>query len=171
MKFETFDAAKEHLAGVKEELKIAKGELKNARKEMGLKGDEAPSKEKDQKKLKKLTDLITKKEADIEATREWMSNNKPKKEKTARPLKYDYPEGADADMKKKIRQKARAAAKAEEKAKLKAEQGETPSKKEKKADKNEKAEKPEKAEKKKDKKKDKKAAASQKWGEEKTAPR
>lgn len=89
----------------KEDLKAAKAELKAFRKENSIKPDETPTDEKILKKFNKLTATVEKAE---EAHNKALEAAKELKPKTARPSKYEYPEGMTAAEKKKFRAKARA---------------------------------------------------------------
>ncbi len=158
-KFANVEEAKDFIASTKEELKTAKGELKELRKSLGLKGDATPENPKDAKKVEKLSSLIEKKEKAIEEAQAWLKENKPKKSKEPRALKYDYPEDCTtADQKKKFRQEQRAAAKRAEKAAAKGEKAE---KGESKKDKKAKAAAEEEPSKKDKKKKDKKKSSDE----------
>lgn len=106
----TYDSAKSQLEPKKAELKAKREELQAWLKEKGLKKTEDHSKdEKYGKKFTRLTGEIKALEEETNKLREFMKNNKPAKVRTT---KYNYPEGATADDKKKFRQKARVSAKA-----------------------------------------------------------
>lgn len=164
----TYDKAVEKLKATKEELKTKREEFQSFLKDKKLSKSEDHSAHKDEKIAKKFKrfkseiEELQKKRDELDA---FCKENKPKKE---RETKYNYPEGADADVKKKFRQNCRAKAKAagvdlaeylsdpakydaavaikkEEKEKKKAEKE---SKKEKKAEKSESSDKPEKKKKK-----------------------
>lgn len=107
----TYDSAKAQLGTKKEELKAKREELLAWLKEKGLKKSEDHSKNENEKIAKKFTRLtgeIKALEEETNKLRTFVKENKPKKERTT---KYQYPEGATADEKKKIRQKNRVAAK------------------------------------------------------------
>lgn len=105
----TYDSAKEKLGSLKEELTAKRDELAAWLKEKGIKKGEEPKEEKALKKYNRLKGEISDLEKTREELKEYVKNNKPKKERVA---KYAYPAGATGDEKKKFRQKCRAAAKA-----------------------------------------------------------
>jgi colicin import membrane protein len=114
-KAKTYEAAQEDLTAAKEERKVAKEEFKAFKKEKGIKGDEAPEDQKLAKKFNKMKSTVDTKVARVEEIEAWMKENKPAKERKPRDTKYEYPDGATAAEKKKIRAAERARLKREAK--------------------------------------------------------
>jgi len=108
----TYDSAKEQLVTVKTDLKTVLNERRALLKDNKLKKTEDHSKHKDKKIAKAYKDQTTSIDA-LEATKkelmDFMKANKP--EKGERVTKYAYPDGFDAEQRKKFRANCRAAAK------------------------------------------------------------
>lgn len=111
----TYEESEEALTAAKEEKAVALEELQAFRKEHSIKKDEPPTDDKLLKGYTKRNDTYQKKKAAVENLTTWRKENKPKKEPKIRDTKYEYPAGATAGDKKKIRATARAAAKRAEK--------------------------------------------------------
>lgn len=104
----TFESAQEKLVSSKEELTAKRDELANWMKEKGLKKTDVPTEEKALKKYTRLKSEIDALTATREELKEFVKNNKPAK---VRDTKYNYPENATGDDKKKFRQLMRQKAK------------------------------------------------------------
>lgn len=133
-KFANAEEAKAFVSTKKGELKTAKEELRAFEKENKLeKGGDHSGHEKHGKKWSKMNKVVESLRAEIEAAENWAKENKPKKEKTPRAVKYEYPKECvtEADR-KKYRAKMRAQAKSEQKKAEKGEAGESKKSKKKK---------------------------------------
>lgn len=115
LKIKNVEEAKALKTSIREELDVAKTELKQFRKDHKLKEEDAqPEKESDKKKLAKLQEMVAKKRESLDEVKTYLEENKEKK---IRNSKYEYPEGATAADKKKVRAAARAKAKRDAKPK------------------------------------------------------
>jgi len=107
----TFDSATEQLVEVKADLKDARGEMTDFLKANKLKKGQDHSNHETAKVAKgwtKADNKISKLEEDRTTLQDFVKANKPKKE---RESKYSYPDGLDADGRKKFRTQIRAKAK------------------------------------------------------------
>lgn len=116
-KYNDAAGAKAAIETKKEELAVAEKEKRAFEKDNGLKkGEDHSEHPKHGKKWAKMDKNIQQLEADIEEAKNWLKENKPKKEKKERQLKYDYPADCTTDeQKKKFRATMRAEAKKAEK--------------------------------------------------------
>jgi len=134
--FNNLEEAKAKLTQVKDDLEVQVGERKAYATEFKLKSKEDHSEDpKHGKKWKAFLTAEEKLRKERDQIKEWMSGNKPAKEKKERNLKYEYPVDCTSDNdKKKYRAKMRAAANKEEKGetkKAKSKEGKTEEKKDK----------------------------------------
>lgn len=116
-KFANVEEAKTALPQLREDAKAARKDLKSFCKENKLDYEvDHSADEKHGKKYGKLKKAVDSTKKAVESAEEFVSSNKPKKEKKERVSKYEYPaDCTSAGDKKKFRAAQRAAAKRAEK--------------------------------------------------------